>query len=90
MAVVPERDRDAIGLTSPGALVLAQGAGLNQALHVVVMALLGGAHLGFKAEHLGAVFAKGAVHLRLTAHHLLHPLQESADHQYSCCRPTGA
>ena len=48
---------------------------------MVVVALLRRPHLGFKAQHLGAVFAQGAVHLRLTAHHLLHPLQEGVDHQ---------
>ena len=72
---------DAIGLASPGAFVLAQRAGLNQPLHVVVVALLRGAHLGFKAEHLGAVFAERAVHLRVAAHHLPHALQKGVDHQ---------
>ena len=84
MAVVmalPQGDGDAIGLTGAGAFVLAEGAALDQALHVVVVALLRRSHLGLKAQHLGAVFAEGAVHLRLTTHHLHHPLAEGLDHQ---------
>ena len=81
VVVVPHRDGNAIGLAGAGALVLTQGAGLHQTLHVMVVALLGCPHLRFKPQHLGAVLAQGAVHLRLTPHHLLHPLQEGVDHQ---------
>ena len=50
--------RHAIGLAGPGAFVLAELAGLIEPLHVVVMAVLRRAHLGFKAQHLLAVFAQ--------------------------------
>ena len=50
--------RHAIGLAGPGAFVLAELAGLVEPLHVVVMAVLRRAHLGFKAQHLLAVFAQ--------------------------------
>ena len=48
---------------------------------MVVVAVLGSTHLGFKAEHLGAVFAQRAIHVRIAAHHLLHPLHKGAQHQ---------
>ena len=50
--------RHAIGLAGPGAFVLAELAGLVEPFHVVVMAVLRRAHLGFKAQHLLAVFAQ--------------------------------
>ena len=50
--------RYTIGLAGPGAFVLAELAGLVEPLHVVVMAVLRRAHLGFKAQHLLAVFAQ--------------------------------
>ena len=76
------RDRLAVGLAGAGAFALAQVAAIGEALHVVVVAVLGGAHLGFKAEHLGAVFAEGAVHVGVAAHHLLHALHEGVEHQW--------
>ena len=50
--------RHAIGLAGPGAFVLAELAGLVEPFHVVVMAVLRRAHLGFKTQHLLAVFAQ--------------------------------
>ena len=81
MAVLAQGDRDAIGLAGSGALVLAEGAALDQTLHVVVVTALRRTHLSLKAQHLGAVLAEGAVHLRLTADHLLHTFAEGVDHQ---------
>jgi hypothetical protein len=79
--VVAQGNRDAIGLTSTGALVLTEGAALDQALHMVVVALLRGPHFCLKPQHLGAVLAEGAIHQRLATHHLLHPLPEGGDHK---------
>ena len=50
--------RHPIGLAGPGAFVLAELAGLIESFHVVVMAVLRSAHLGFKTQHLLAVFAQ--------------------------------
>ena len=72
---------DAVRLAGAGALQIAEGAGFAQALHVVVMAALGGAHLQLKAEHLGPVFAEGAVHLGVAAQHFGDPFAEGLHHQ---------
>ena len=50
--------RHAIGLASTGAFVFAELAGLIEALHVVVMAVLGSANFGLKTQHLLTVFAE--------------------------------
>ena len=50
--------RNSIGLAGPGAFVLAELAGLIESLHMVVMAVLRRANLGFKTQHLLAVFAQ--------------------------------
>ena len=50
--------RHSIGLAGPGAFVLAELAGLIEAFHMVVMAVLRRANFGFKAQHLLAVFAE--------------------------------
>ena len=50
--------RHTIGLAGPGAFVLAELAGLIEPLHMVVMAVLRRANLGFKTQHLLAVFAQ--------------------------------
>ena len=50
--------RHSIGLAGPGAFVLAELAGLIDAFHMVVMAVLRRANFGFKAQHLLAVFAE--------------------------------
>ena len=81
VVMVAQGNRDAIGLTGAGALVLTEGAALDQALHMVVVALLRGAHLCLKPEHLGAVLAEGAIHQSLAPNHLLHPLAERGDHE---------
>ena len=81
VVLVAQGNRDAIGLTGTGALVLTEGAALNQPLHMVVVALLRRPHLCLKPQHLGAVLAEGAIHQRLAAHHLLHPFAEGGNHQ---------
>ena len=81
VVVVAQGNRDAIGLTGTGALELAEGAALDQALDVVVVALLGSPDLGLKAQDLSAVLAERAVHLGLAAHDLLNPLLKGVDHQ---------
>ena len=48
----------AIGLASPSAFVLAELAGFIEAFHMVVMAVLRRPNLGFKTQHLLAVFAQ--------------------------------
>ena len=48
----------AIGLAGPGAFVLAELAGFIEAFHMVVMAVLRRPNLGFKTQHLLAVFAQ--------------------------------
>ena len=72
--------RHAIGLAGAGALPFTEIATLRQALHVVVVTVLGGPHLGFKAEHLGSVLTQGAIHVGVAADHLLHPLHEGVEH----------
>lgn len=52
-----ERQRHAVGLAGACALPFAQVAAFHQAFHMVVVALLGQAHLLFKAQHLGPVLA---------------------------------
>jgi hypothetical protein len=47
----------AIGLASPRALPFAEVAAFDQAFHMMVVALLGQAHLLLKAQHLSPVFA---------------------------------
>ena len=48
---------------------------------MVVVAVLGCAHLRFKAEHLGPVFAQRAIHVGIAAQHLLHPLHKGVEHE---------
>jgi hypothetical protein len=83
VAVLPVTDkgqRHAIALAGPGAFALTEGAALHQALDMVVMAVLGPAHLLLKAQHLVAVLAKAAIHRRLTQQHLFDPLDEGLQH----------
>jgi len=77
---LPRRKGHAILLAGSGAFPLAEGAALHQAFHVVVVAVLGGSDLGFEAQHLGAVLAQGAVHVRIPPQHVLHPLPEGGQH----------
>ena len=72
---------DAVRLAGAGALQVAEGAGFAEALHVVVVAALGGAHLQLKTEHLGPVFAQGTVHLGVAAQHFVEALAEGFHHQ---------
>lgn len=58
VAVMTERDRDAIGLASARAFVLAEGAALDQAFNVMVVAALRCADFRLKTQHLGAVLAQ--------------------------------
>ena len=58
MPMAAMRQRHAIGLAGPGAFVFAELAGLIEAFHMVVMAVLRRANFGFKAQHLLAVFAE--------------------------------
>src|SRR5512138_3323633 len=51
------------------------------ALHVMVVALLGQAHFRLEAQYLCAVLAELAVHQVLAVEDLLHPLGESVQHQ---------
>ena len=80
MVSAPERNGDAIRLTSTGALALTQVTTIRQALHMVVVAFLGKPNLILKAEHLGSVLAKGAIHGRFTAQHLLNALDKGVEH----------
>ena len=52
-----EGDGDAIGLTGPRAFPFAKITAVRQPFHVVVMALLGQAHLILKTKHLSSVLA---------------------------------
>ena len=72
--------RDHIDLADPGALPLAERAAFRQPLHVVMVALLGPAHVLFKAEHLSPVLAKRTIHCGVAAQHLLNPFSERVDH----------
>ena len=80
MAMAAHRNRHAIGLAGPGALPLAEVAPVGEALHMVVMAVLGGPNFGLKPQHLGPVFAEGAVHVGVATHHLRHPLHKGVEH----------
>ena len=82
MAVIPMAvgDRNSVRLAGACALSFAQCAALRQTFHVVVMAFLGTPDILFKAEHLGSVFAEGAIHRGIASQHLLHPLHKRVDH----------
>lgn len=56
--VVSQGNRHAVGLAGAGAFALAQVTAVGQAFDVVVMAVLGGAHLALKTQHLGPVLAQ--------------------------------
>ena len=58
MPMAAMRQRHAIGLACPSAFVFAELAGLIEAFHMVVMAVLRSANFGFKPEHLLTVFAE--------------------------------
>ena len=47
-----ERQGHAVGLAGPGALPLAEGAALDQTLHMVMVALLGQPHLQIGRAHV--------------------------------------
>ena len=47
---------------------------------MVVVAVLGGSHLGFEPQHLGAVLAQRAVHVRIAPQHVLNPFPEGGEH----------
>jgi hypothetical protein len=51
-----------IALAGTRAFPLAELAALHGTLHMVVVAVLGAAHLPLKAQHLGPVFAEGTIH----------------------------
>ena len=72
--------RDHFDLADTGALSLAERAAFRQPLHVVMVALLGPAHVLFKAEDLSPVFAKRTIHRGVAAQHLLNPFSEGVDH----------
>ena len=72
--------RDHIDLADPGALPLAERAAFRQPLDVVMVALLGPAHVLFKAEHLSPVLAKRTIHCGVAAQHFLNPFSERVDH----------
>ena len=67
MAWATQRQGDTIGLAGARALPLTEGAALHQPFHVVMVAVLGGAHLLLETEHLGAVLAEGTIHVGVTA-----------------------
>ena len=76
----PPGQGHAILLAGSGAFPFTQLAALHQAFHVVVVAVLGGSHLGFEAQHLGAVLAQRAVHVRIAPQHVFNPLPEGGEH----------
>ena len=76
MMTVAHRNWDAIGLTNPRAFLFTEGTGFRKALNVVMVTGLVKSHFLLKAQHLSPVFAEGAIHCSLSAHHLLNPLQE--------------
>ena len=80
MGMAPQGNRNAIGLAGAGALVVAEVAALAEAFDVVVVAVLGRAHFGFEAQHLGPVLAQRAVHGGVAAQHLVHPFDKGVDH----------
>ena len=73
--------RDSIGLAGPRAFPLAERAALRQPLHVVMVAFLSSANVLLEAQHLGPVFAEGAIHGGVAPEHLLHSLLEGVHHQ---------
>ncbi|EAU73994.1 hypothetical protein RS9916_30842 [Synechococcus sp. RS9916] len=81
MVSAPERNGDAIRLTSTGALALAQVTTIRQALHMVMVAFLRKPNLILKAEHLGSVLTEGAIHGRFTAQHLFNALDKGVEYQ---------
>ena len=74
-------DGNTIRLAGPRAFPLAERAALRQPLHVVMVAFLSSANVLLEAQHLGPVFAEGAIHGCVAPEHLLHPLLESVHHQ---------
>ena len=76
MMTVAHRNWDAIGLTNPRAFLFTESTGFRKALNVVMVTGLVKSHFLLKAQHLSPVFAEGAIHCSLSAHHLLNPLQE--------------
>ena len=74
-------DGNTIRLAGPRAFPLAERAALRQPLHVVMVAFLGSANVLLEAQHLGPVFAEGAIHGGVAAQHLLHPFLEGVHHQ---------
>ena len=76
MMTVAHRNWDAIGLTDPRAFLFTESTGFRKALNVVMVTGLVKSHFLLKAQHLSPVFAEGAIHCSLSAHHLLNPLQE--------------
>ena len=69
--VVMMRGRKArLVLAGAGAGAVAQAAAAADALDMMVMAHLRRSHLGFEAEHLGAVFAEPAVHVGVAGEYL--------------------
>ena len=80
MVSAPERNGDAIRLTSTGALALAKVTTIRQALHMVMVAFLRKPNLILKAEHLGSVLTEGAIHGRFTAQHLFNALDKGVEY----------
>ena len=74
-------DGNTIRLAGPRAFPLAERAALRQPLHVVMVAFLSSANVLLEAQHLGPVFAEGAIHGGVAPEHLLHPLLECVHHQ---------
>ena len=81
MAWATQRQGDSVGLAGARALPLTEGAALHQPFHVVMVAVLGGAHLLLETEHLGSVLAKRTVHIGVAAQHIGHPLPEGGQHR---------
>ena len=80
VGVAAHWNRHAIGLAGTGALALTEITAVGEPLNVVMVAVLRRPNLSLKAQHLGPVFAQRAVHVRVTEHHLRHPLHKGVQH----------
>ena len=76
-----ERNRDPVRLAGAGALPFTQSAAFHQTLHVVMVALLHPPNVLLETEHLGSVFAEGAVHGRIPSQDVIHTLAKRVQHQ---------
>jgi hypothetical protein len=73
-------NRDTIGLAGPRAFPLAERATFCQSLHMVMVALLGPSNVVFKAQNLGPVLTKRAIHGGISSENLFHALSEGVHH----------